>query len=145
MGELTAAAASMTAFAVEEEVTFTAGMAKPIFFAAAKSSITWPTRAKQCRFENMQVVQSADSEVCIGCRTARFDIFKYTLYKTSYCCRHIVSKDFCPPLLASWEIRERLIQCYAHRAVYRIERVVPSTPFRGKHEVLLIQADSRTT
>lgn len=52
MGELTDAAASMTAFAVEDEVTFTAGMAKPIFFAAAKSSITWTTRAKQCRFGN---------------------------------------------------------------------------------------------
>lgn len=52
MGELTKAAASMTAFAVEDEVTFTAGMAKPIFFAAAKSSITWPTRANQYRFEN---------------------------------------------------------------------------------------------
>lgn len=40
IGELIAAAASMAQFAVEDDVTFTAGMAKPCFFAAAKSCIT---------------------------------------------------------------------------------------------------------
>ena len=53
MGELTEAAASMTELAVEDEVTFTAGMAKPIFFAAAKRSITWTKRTTAMSFEDV--------------------------------------------------------------------------------------------
>lgn len=70
IGELREAAHSITAFAVEVDVTFTAGMANPCFLAAAKSSITFKGMTPRASGENERA-HSSPSKASISSHDSR--------------------------------------------------------------------------